>query len=357
MHMSLKIGIIGFGGMAHWHATNASKIEGVDFVAAYDVDEKQLQSAQEEFGMRPCRTLEELLSIPEINFVLVATPNQIHKDMVIAALRAGKHVMTEKPATLSVADWDEMVAVSRECGKILTVHQNRRWDKDYRIMREVVESGAIGKVFSLESRVFGTVGAMYGWRAFKAYGGGMVYDWGVHMFDQLLWMYPDKKIVDVKAELMSILEANKEVDDYFKVLLKLEGGPVLTVEVGSYAFRALPRWYCIGAGGTLEIDDFTAEKGGITRPRFGTEGKVAPVVVQTPAGPTRMMAPRPPETREELPLPTSDADWTSLYRNLVDVIDNGAELIVKPEQVRRVLQLIEAIFASAKSGHSVACAI
>ena len=223
--------------------------------------------------------------------------------------------------------------------------------------RQVVESGAIGKVFSIESRVFGTVGAMYGWRAFKAYGGGMVYDWGVHMFDQLLWMYPDKKIVDVKAELMSILEANKEVDDYFKVLLKLEGGPVLTVEVGSYAFRALPRWYCIGAGGTLEIDDFTAEKGGITRPRFGTEGKVAPVVVQTPAGPTRMMAPRPPETREELPLPTSDADWTSLYRNLVDVIDNGAELIVKPEQVRRVLQLIEAIFASAKSGHSLACAI
>lgn len=231
MHMSLKIGIIGFGGMAHWHATNASKIEGVDFVAAYDVDEKQLQSAQEEFGMRPCRTLEELLSIPEINFVLVATPNQIHKDMVIAALRAGKHVMTEKPATLSVADWDEMVAVSRECGKILTVHQNRRWDKDYRIMREVVESGAIGKVFSIESRVFGTVGAMYGWRAFKAYGGGMVYDWGVHMFDQLLWMYPDKKIVDVKAELMSILEANKEVDDYFKVLLKLEGGPVLTLSL------------------------------------------------------------------------------------------------------------------------------
>ena len=90
MHMSLKIGIIGFGGMAHWHATNASKIEGVDFVAAYDVDEKQLQSAQEEFGMRPCRTLEELLSIPEINFVLVATPNQIHKDMGIAALRAGR---------------------------------------------------------------------------------------------------------------------------------------------------------------------------------------------------------------------------------------------------------------------------
>ena len=59
-------------------------------------------------------------------------------------------------------------------------------------------------------------------------------------------------------------------------------------------------------------------------------------------------APRPPETREELPLPEVEASWTSLYENLVDVIDNGAELIVKPEQVRRVLQLIEAIFDSAR---------
>ena len=343
--------------MAHWHATNASRIDGVEFVAAYDVDEKQLESAEKEFGMKACHSLEELLAMDEINFVLVATPNQVHKPLVIAALNAGKNVMTEKPATLSVADWDEMVEASRKAGKLLTVHQNRRWDKDYRVMREVVESGTIGKVYSIESRVFGTVGGMYGWRAFKDYGGGMVLDWGVHLFDQLLWMYPDKKIVDVKAELMALLEANKEVDDYFKVMLKLEGGPVLTVEVGSYAFRALPRWYCIGDNGTLQIDDFSAEKGGVTRPRFGAEGNVAPVVVQTPAGPTRMMAPRPPETREELDLPTSDADWTSLYKNLVDVVDNGAELIVKPEQVRRVLQLIEAVFASAQSGHSVACNI
>jgi scyllo-inositol 2-dehydrogenase (NADP+) len=355
--MGLNIGIIGFGDMAHWHATNAAKIEGVRFAAAYDVDERQLESAQNEFGMKACRTLDELLSMEEINFVLVATPNQVHKQMVLAALKAGKHVMTEKPATLSVKDWDEMVEASVKAGRVLTVHQNRRWDKDYRIMREVVESGTIGKVYSIESRVFGTVGAMYGWRAFKEYGGGMVLDWGVHMFDQLLDMYPDKKVVDVKAELMSLLEANKEVDDYFKVMLKLEDGPVLTVEVGSYAFRALPRWYAIGAGGTMQIDDFTAQAGGVTRPRFGAEGNVAPVVVQTPAGPTRMMAPRPPETREELPLPTSDADWSSLYKNLVDVVDNGAELIVKPAQVRRVLELIETIFASAACGHSVACRI
>ncbi|MDD4796827.1 MAG: Gfo/Idh/MocA family oxidoreductase [Eubacteriales bacterium] len=352
--MGLNIGIIGFGGMAHWHANNASKIEGVKFVCAYDVDPKQMESAKE-MGIRPCATLEELLGAEDINFVLVATPNQVHKELVIKALRAGKHVMTEKPATLSVADWDEMVAESEKAGKILTVHQNRRWDADYRTMREAVESGVLGKVYSIESRVFGTVGGMYGWRAFKAYGGGMVLDWGVHLFDQLMFMFPDKKVVDVKAELMSLLEANKEVDDYFKVMLKLEGGPVLQVEVGSYAFRALPRWYVIGDNGTMEIMDFAMEEGGITRPRFGAEGNVAPVVVQTPAGPTRMMAPRPPETREELPLTKSDATWTTLYKNLVDVVDNGAELIVEPKGVRRVLRLMELVFESAEKGHSIAC--
>jgi len=357
--MGLNIGIIGFGGMAHWHATHASAIPGVKYVCAYDVDPKQMESAKE-MGIRPCESLEELLNDESINFVLVATPNHLHKEMVIKALRAGKNVMTEKPATMRVADWDEMVAESEKAGKVLTVHQNRRWDKDYQAMRQSVEDGTLGKVYSIESRVFGTVGGMYGWRAFKAYGGGMVLDWGVHLFDQLLYMYPDKKIVDVKAELMHLLEVNKEVDDYFKVMLKLEDGPVLTVEVGSYAFRALPRWYVVGDNGTLEIVDFTMgndgkEGGGITRPRFGMEGKVAPVVVQTPAGPTRMMAPRPPETREELPLPRPDADWTELYKNLVDVIDNGAELIVKPAQVRRVLRLMELVFESAELGHSIAC--
>ena len=117
--MALKIGIIGFGGMAHWHATNASKIDGVEYVAAFDVDEKALESAEKEFGMKACHSAEELLAIPEINLVLIATPNQFHKPYAIAAMRAGKNVLSEKPATLSVADWDEMVAVSKETGKLL----------------------------------------------------------------------------------------------------------------------------------------------------------------------------------------------------------------------------------------------
>ncbi len=346
--MDLKLGIIGFGGMAHWHFMNAPKA-GVKVVAAMDIDPARVAMAKE-LGLRAYEHADDLLKDQEVNFVLIATPNQVHKELAIRALRAGKHVMVEKPATLSVGEWDEMVAESQTAGRILTVHQNRRWDKDYRVMRQVVESGEIGRVFSIESRVFGTGGAMFGWRAFKEFGGGMVLDWGVHLVDQLLNMYPNKKVVSVYAKLYSLL--GQEVDDYDKLILTLDDGLTLTVEIGTYAFRSLPRWYVIGDGGTLKIESFDCSEGGYTKPRH-TDTPIAPIVVMTAAGPTRMMAPRPPETKAEFLLPDVQSDWTELYENLVDVMNGRAELIVTPASVRRVLEVLETIFRSASEGRSI----
>ena len=351
--MGLKIGIIGFGGMAHWHASNAGKLEGVEFLAAYDVDEQQLVSAEKEFGMKPCRTLDELLNIPEINFVLVATPNQVHKELVIAALRAGKNVMTEKPATLSVADWDEMVAVSRECGKLLTVHQNRRWDKDYRVMREVIENGTIGKVYSIESRVFGTVGGMYGWRAFKEYGGGMVLDWGVHLIDQIMNMIPEK-VVSVYANLFTIF--SDEVDDNIKIMLRFENGVSALLEMSTNCFVNLPRWHVSCENGTAVVEDWSC-KGRMVQLNTDAEMAWDEEIVYTEAGPTRTMAPRPAHTLKELPLPEVQVDWSDYYKNIVAVLDGKAELIVKPEQALRVMKVIDTIFESDSTGKGIACSI
>ncbi len=350
--MELKLGIIGFGGMAHWHFMNAPRA-GVKVVAAMDVDSARVAMAKE-LGLRAYEQAEDLLNDREVNFVLVATPNHVHKELAIKALRAGKHVMVEKPAALSIAEWDEMVAESQKAGRILTVHQNRRWDRDYRVMRQVVESGKVGRVCSIESRVFGTGGAMFGWRAFKEFGGGMVLDWGVHLVDQLMNMYPGKKVVSVYAKLYALL--GQEVDDYDKLILTLEDGLTLTVEIGTYAFRSLPRWFVIGDGGTLKIESFDCAEGGYTKPCH-TDAPIAPIVVMTAAGPTRMMAPRPPETKADFPLPDVQSDWTELYENLVDVMNGRAELIVTPASVRRVLEVLEAIFRSAREGRSIDVAI
>ena len=141
----IKMAIVGFGGMGGWHCENITtrlndllEVKGI-----YDVRPEPGEKAAG-LGMKVYSSLEELLADPEIELVTVATPNNFHKEIVIAALKAGKNVVCEKPATICSADLEEMIAVAKETGKLFSIHQNRRWDKDYRTVKAVIDSGAIG---------------------------------------------------------------------------------------------------------------------------------------------------------------------------------------------------------------------
>ena len=140
--------------------------------------------------------------------VTIAVPNNFHKELAIQCLRAGKNVVCEKPVTMNAAELEEIMAVSKETGKLFSVHQNRRWDKDYRIIKKIIEDGTLGAPYFIESRVQGSRGAMYGWRGYKVNGGGMVLDWGVHLLDQMMDMI-DSPVVSVDAHLQTVFSAVK----------------------------------------------------------------------------------------------------------------------------------------------------
>ena len=116
----------------------------------------------EESGLRGFSSLEDLLACEDINTVLVAVPNDCHMEICIAASNAGKHVICEKPAALNVDELDQMIAAAGRNGKLFTVHQNRRWDKDFRIVKDILDSGELGKVYSIQSRLHGSGGVMFG---------------------------------------------------------------------------------------------------------------------------------------------------------------------------------------------------
>lgn len=343
------MGILGFGGMGNWHSNNVTKVDGVKVVAVHDIDQERLIDARQK-GLIAYENRAEFLADPNINLVLVATPNHIHKDFAIEALRAGKNVMVEKPVTMTVQEFDEIWAVSKETGNLFTVHHNRRWDRDYLVMKDVVNQNKLGKVYSIDTRVYGNNGQIYGWRTKPEYGGGMVYDWGVHLIDQMLFMHQDKKLESVYAQLFSMM--NPEVDDLFKVDMKFKDGPSVHVEVGTFALRSQPRFFVNGDKGTMTVDDFMAKSGGIKvlKQRLDEMGRV---IVDTPAGPTRTMAPQPESCFESFDLPNTEGDWTCLYRNLVDVMRGEAELIVTPETVRRTMLTIQAVFDSAKKNQVI----
>ncbi len=348
--MSHKLGIIGYGGMAGWHHTCIEKYyEDLKVVAVYDIDEGRRNFAKDR-GLTAFESADEFLASKLFDIVLVATPNNFHCDYVCRSLEAGYHVICEKPVAMNVEELDLMEATAKKCGKVFSVHQNRRWDEDFLTVKKCIDEGMVGKPYSIESRVHGQNGVVHGWREFKVAGGGMLYDWGVHLIDQLLTLRKEK-IVSVYANLHSI--RTPEVDDYFKLVMRYEDGVSAQIEVGTYTLIQMPRWYVYGDGGALVLED------------WGNQGKIIhandhtlnwePVVVQTKAGPTRTMAPRPVETLSEIPLPKLELSlsWEIYYRNIMDTIDGKADLFVTIDGVRRTLKVIEAVFESDKTGGAV----
>ena len=345
-----NLGIIGFGGMAGHHFTQLSKgntrvrIKGI-----YDLKEDRREAAREK-GLYVYDSNEAIFADPEIDIVLVAATNEVHKELCIKAMRAGKHVLCEKPVTLTSTELEEIMAVAKETGKVFTIDQNRRVNRDYVLMRRTVESGIIGKPYIIETRVEGSRGMPEGWRRTKALGGGMMYDWGVHLIDQLMYMNTSK-VVNVFCKMYSILY--DEVDDNFHLVLTFEDGLVAYVEIATNNFIQHPRWYVLGTEGTLQIDDWSCE-GRVVKVKDREDSWSSDIKI-TKAGPSKTMAKRDPSTVDviELEAPTDVEDnLDPTYYQLVDAIE-GKPLKITPEQALRVVKVMEAAFESARTGEAI----
>ena len=311
-------------------------------------DEVKQKEAVEK-GFKLYKTAEELLADPEVNTVILTVPNHLHKEMAIKAARAGKNVITEKPAALNVAELDEMEAACKEAGVFFTAHQNRRWDRDMLIVKKAYDEHLLGKIFTIESKLHSGNGYMHEWHLYKKYGGGMIYDWGVHLIDQILFMMPDAKIKSVYADIKNVL--HEEVDDYFKILLKLDNGVTAHIELSTYILKYQPRWLAAGDKGTMVVNTFACD-GEIYRTGKMLE-KLPPQITETEAGPTRQFAPVPPGGIVTEPLPEVQTDWVDFYRNVNDVLNGKAESRIKISEVRRVLSVMEAARKSAETGEAV----
>ena len=339
--MKKKLAIVGYGGQGAWHANWAMKSDVIELSGIYDISEKRVNAANE-LGIRVYSSLEELVSDPEVDIVLCATPNDVHKEIVITALNAKKNVICEKPVALSVGDFDDMVAAAKKNGVLFSVHQNRRWDVDYLAIKSLIDSGEIGDTINIESRIHGSRGIPSDWRCHKQYGGGMILDWGVHLIDQMLKLIPEK-IIGIWCEITNI--TTDEVDDGFNLHLSFEGGKRATVEVGTYNFIAMPRFYMQSRNGSALIEDWQ-KKCKVARLKAWNEKEVLPV--QTAAGITKTMAPRDEITIDSYEIERPISDVHDFYRNIVKAIDGKEEQLIKNSEVRRVLLVMESAFKSAE---------
>lgn len=342
----IRLGIVGFGFMGHCDADMMATFDEIDLVAVADTNPDQLTDAPD--GVETYGSMDEMLEKADINVVMISTPNPSHLEMVQKAAAAGKDIICEKPAAMTVAEFDQMVEITKKAGVIFTVHQQRRWDKDYRIMKEVYDKNLVGDMYVIKSQLYGVNGNMHDWHVFPEMGGGMLYDWGVHLIDQILWMV-DSEIDSLYADLRNVI--NENVDDYFNILIKFKNGITAEIELGTYYLTPKRAWFIGGTKGSAIIDGFDGE-GRIVRTAHLLEN-VPGKITMTAAGPTRSFGPPEPGLLSEEPLPEVNVSHRNYFEHFLKAFNGEEEIIVRPEQVRRVLSVMEAVRESARTGEAI----
>lgn len=344
--MKKNLVVIGYGRMGTWHTQHALKSDVVNLAGVYDINPEKNKIAEER-GIFAYDSYEAVLADEKVDLITVAIPNDSHKEVVIRALEAGKNVICEKPVSMDSAELDEMIAASEKSGKLFSVHQNRRFDVDFLAMKQIKQSGELGELINIESRIHGSRGIPSDWRGEKEHGGGMLLDWGVHLIDQVLQIF-DEKIDKIYCVFDHI--TNKEVDDGLKMTIYFEGGKSAYIEVGTYNFIPMPRFYLRAEKGSAIITDWR-EKCKVAKCKYWHESEVLPV--QTAAGLTKTMAPRDSVTMDEYELEKPASDVHDYYRNFCAAIDGEAEQLVTHPEMRRVMKVMEACFESDRLGQVV----
>ena len=351
--MDTRFGIVGFGFMGPIHLQMLSEMDGAQVTAVCDIDSEPLENVPE--SIKTYTNALAMFQDKNVDVVLIAANNDQHKHLVIEAARAGKHVLCEKPVALSVSDLDEMEAACKEAGVTFTVHQQRRFDIDFRTVKSVFDSKTLGDVYTIKSSLYGFNGNMHDWHIYPEQGGGMLYDWGVHLIDQMLWMIPGK-ITSVFADLRNVI--NKDVDDYFKILLHFESGIMAEIELGTYYLSDKEdwferHWFVGGNKGTMYGDGFNGCKGAIVRTTELLTSVSTGKRSMSAAGPTRSFGP-PPEGRiVSEPVPPATTKHSDYFTNYLRALRGEEEMLVTIPHVRRVLKLMDAVRESAKNGCSI----
>jgi myo-inositol 2-dehydrogenase/D-chiro-inositol 1-dehydrogenase len=187
MAEEVRIGLIGAGRIAHVHAQAYSQVSGGRLVAVADVVSSAAEKLGQQYGLEPYQDYRDILARPDIDAVLIATPNWLHAEMAIAAAQAGKHVFCEKPIALTLKDADAMIAVAKETGVILQVGFMLRFTPPLPHVKELVASGALGDIIAVRAAIFGWEPSDE-WFYLTEQGGGVILDTLIHFADLLHWL-------------------------------------------------------------------------------------------------------------------------------------------------------------------------
>jgi scyllo-inositol 2-dehydrogenase (NADP+) len=247
----VAVGIVGLG-RSGWdiHAAALAGRDDYRVAAVADPLEERRAEAAERFGCRTCAGYQELLAEEGVELVVVAAPSWLHAPVALAAVEAGRHVLVEKPFALTRREGEQVLDAAAAAGRVVTCFQNRRFDPDYLLLREIIDSGVLGEVFFIRLGHYGFA-RRADWQTLRHLGGGILHNWGPHVLDLALLLLGDLE-PQVHAQLRRVASAG-DAEDHARVTLRARSGREVEVELAMYALP-LPQWTVMGTAGSLSGD-------------------------------------------------------------------------------------------------------
>ncbi len=352
----VKVGIVGCGGIANGkHLPAIQKNGNYEIVAFCDIIKERAEEAKSKYGTPDARVYTDYNELvkEEIEAVYVLTPNKSHSIISVAAMKAGKHVMCEKPMAKSYADAKVMLDTAKETGKLLTIGYQNRYRQDSKYLKSACDNGDLGEVYYAKAHAVRRR-AVPTWGVFlneEEQGGGPLIDIGTHALDLTLWMMNNYEPESVTGSVYRKLAEQTEQGNAFGEWDPKE----FTVEDSAFGFIKMKNGATIHlesswALNTLEVDE---AKTSLCGTKAGADMKDG------------LRINRVQYNKQTVEKPDLKSGGVAFYSGksedapdieqqiFYDAVANGKELVVKPEQAIVVTRILEAIYESAHTGRTV----
>jgi len=343
----IEVGLVGFGlaGRA-FHAPVIRAVPGLHLAAI--VQRSGSEAAEKYPDVRIVRSLDELLALPEIRLVVIATPNETHYPFARQCLEAGRDVVVDKPFTTTLVEAESLVRLAKEAGRLLTVYQNRRYDGDFQAIRQLVKAGTLGRIVRFETSYdrFRPQLKPGAWREIARPGSGILFDIAPHLLDHLLVLFglPEAVTADVRIE-----RENVAADDAFDITLHYANGMRAVLRSSILAAAPRPRFVLFGTQGSFVKQTFDPQENNLRRgliptdTSWGAEPEENWGVLTVPSG----------DSFELRRIPSATCDYRDYYANVRDAIMGHAALAVTPEYALDVMRMLESARESSQKRQTI----
>lgn len=344
MNSKIKTGLLSYGMSGRvFHGPFLTAHEGFEIASVWQRNPDQPKA----HDYKTVSKLDDILNDKSIELVFINTPNQTHFEFTKKAINAGKHVVVEKPFTVTTKEADELITLARDKKVLLTVYQNRRWDSGFLTLQKILQHKLIGKVVSIEMHYdrFRNYIDEKSWKENPQDGIGIVYNLGSHLLDQVIVLFGMPEWVDAR---IGIQRPGGRVDDYYDI--RLEYSELTVTLKSSYLVKELgPSYQAHGTEGSyvkygIDPQEEMLSKGALpTKPDWAKEPKEAWGILNSVANGKEFRG----------PYESVAGNYMPFYDQLRDAIRLGKAVPVDAKDSRNGIYLIEKCYESTQSRKAI----